>query len=202
MPQLRDHSTMHLHDWMAHKTVLDPQNCTFNSYQHIILWRLIQTGFLAIWLARKWLNNIVRSTFLLQQQIICPASDWLDIGQIFLSFSIFGHWLTKQKICNHRTVTYLFIGRGLCEVPLYISLWKLWCYISNSLLTCLLVRSILVSTWHGPHKLGSYRKMGHYISLCEVRPYHAFSPILTSFDESEKFRALIYPNFGVLLQEK
>ena len=33
-------------------------------------------------------------------------------------------------------------------------------------------------------------------------PYHAFSPILTSFDESEKFRAVIYPNFGVLLQEK
>ena len=33
-------------------------------------------------------------------------------------------------------------------------------------------------------------------------PYHAFSPILTSFDESEKFRAVIYPNFGVLLQDK
>ena len=33
-------------------------------------------------------------------------------------------------------------------------------------------------------------------------PYHAFAPILTSFDESEKFRAVIYPNFGVLLQEK
>ena len=32
--------------------------------------------------------------------------------------------------------------------------------------------------------------------------YHTFSPILTSFDESEKFRAVIYPNFGVLLQEK
>ena len=33
-------------------------------------------------------------------------------------------------------------------------------------------------------------------------PYHAFSPILTSFDESEKFGAVIYPKFGVLLQEK
>ena len=33
-------------------------------------------------------------------------------------------------------------------------------------------------------------------------PYHAFSPILTSFDESEKFRAVIYSNYGVLLQEK
>ena len=33
-------------------------------------------------------------------------------------------------------------------------------------------------------------------------PYHAVSPILTSFDKSEKFRVVIYPNFGVLLQEK
>ena len=33
-------------------------------------------------------------------------------------------------------------------------------------------------------------------------PYHAFSPILTGFDKSEKFRAVIYFNFGVLLQEK
>ena len=33
-------------------------------------------------------------------------------------------------------------------------------------------------------------------------PYHAFSLILTGFDESEKFRAVIYPNFEVLLQEK
>ena len=33
-------------------------------------------------------------------------------------------------------------------------------------------------------------------------PYHEFSPILTSFDKSEKFRAVIYPNFGVFLQEK
>ena len=32
-------------------------------------------------------------------------------------------------------------------------------------------------------------------------PYHAFSPILTSFDKSEKFRAVIYFNFGVLLQK-
>ena len=32
--------------------------------------------------------------------------------------------------------------------------------------------------------------------------YHAFSSILTGFDESEKFRAVIYPNFGALLQEK
>ena len=32
--------------------------------------------------------------------------------------------------------------------------------------------------------------------------YHAFRPILTSFDESEKIRAVIYPNLGVLLQEK
>ena len=33
-------------------------------------------------------------------------------------------------------------------------------------------------------------------------PYHAFPPILTSFDKSEKFRAVIYSNFRVLLQEK
>ena len=33
-------------------------------------------------------------------------------------------------------------------------------------------------------------------------PYRAFSPILTSFDKSETFRAVIYSNFGVLLQEK
>ena len=35
-----------------------------------------------------------------------------------------------------------------------------------------------------------------------AEPYHAFSPILTSFDKSEKFRAVIYFNFGVLLQAK
>ena len=34
------------------------------------------------------------------------------------------------------------------------------------------------------------------------KSYDAFSPIPTSFDESEKFRAVIYPNFEVLLKEK
>ena len=39
--------------------------------------------------------------------------------------------------------------------------------------------------------------------MCETdEPYQVFSPILTSFDKSQKFRAVIYFNFGVLLQEK
>ena len=60
--------------------LLAPQNCTVNSIQHIIMGQLIRTGFPAIWLAKKWFDNIVLSTYLLLQQIIYATSDKVDIS--------------------------------------------------------------------------------------------------------------------------
>ena len=59
-----------------------PTNCTANSIQHIIMGQLnIQTDFPAIWLAKKWFDNIVLSTYLLLQPIICATSDKVDISR-------------------------------------------------------------------------------------------------------------------------
>ena len=145
--------------------VLDPQNCTVNSYQHIIMCQHIRTGFPAIWLAKKWLSNIKRFTFYCSKQIICPTSDRVVLEKTFV-FLHFQTLVNQTKASWTSKITYLVIRWVSYEVPFYVSLWKWWCHIINSLLTRLLARSILGSTW--PSQAWAIRKMGHCISLYGV----------------------------------
>ena len=56
-------------------------------------------GWFSCSMAKERLNNIVWSTVLLLQQIICPASDRVDIGQTFFVFLYFQTLVNQIKLC-------------------------------------------------------------------------------------------------------
>ena len=138
--------------------VLDPQNYTVNSYQHIIVWQPKRTCFSAIWLAKKWFNNIKRFTLLLLQANHLSYFGQSGYWKKLLSLSIFRHWSTKQKIHEHRKSCIWSFDEFHIRFLLYVSLWKWWWHIINSLLTRLLARSILRGTWMALTSLGHTEK--------------------------------------------